>query len=117
MSPPTDPRTAALLDHVFSQTLSNISFLAAHDYISPVDASELSSRLTASQGRGNAVDNSLANSMQALAVAPVAIAAVPPPIRRNVPEPLQPRSRQARALWAYNEDGRVRVVSFTASAD
>lgn len=103
MSRPSDPQAVALLDHVFAQTLSNIEFLASHNYISAVDASQLSSRLISAQGQRDPVGGSLAASMQALAVAPA-----PPPSRRNVPSPPQPRTVQARALWAYNEDGRVR---------
>ncbi|PSS05490.1 hypothetical protein PHLCEN_2v3772 [Hermanssonia centrifuga] len=96
---PSDPQTAALLAHVFSQTQANISFLAAQNYISPTDASELISRLTTAQSRGN-TDASLANSMQALAVVPTNTG------RRSAPPPPPPRTQRARAVWAYNEDGR-----------
>lgn len=102
MSRPSDPQAAALLDHVFSQTLKNIEFLASQNYISPVDATELSNRLTAAQSnRSNSV-SSLANSIQALTVSPV------PPAGpgRNVPPPPPRPVKQARAVWAYNEDGR-----------
>ncbi len=97
---PSDPQAAALLAHVFSQTQANISFLAAQNYISPTDASELISRLTTAQSRGN-TDASLANSMQALAVVPTNTG------RRSAPPPPPPRTQRARAVWAYNEDGRV----------
>lgn len=110
MSRPSDPQATALLDHIFTQTLSNIEFLASHNYISSVDASQLSSRLLAAQSLGDAgADTSLANGMHALAVAPV-----PPAGRRAVPPPSQPRLKQARALWAYNEEGRVRRNETTA---
>ena len=112
MSRPSDPQAAALLDHILGQTLRNIEFLASQNYISPIDAAELSSRLTAAQNR-NDTDAALASSIQALSVAPVAIPTASPsppsgPVRRTVPPPPQPRLRQARAVWAYNEDGRVR---------
>lgn len=100
MARPTDPRSAALLDHVFQQTLGNINFLASQNYIPAADATELASRLTNAQHRGLNGTDSLASSMQALQVAPV-----PPPARRAVPPPQQ--KKQARAIWAYNEDGRV----------
>lgn len=100
MARPTDPRSAALLDHVFTQTLGNINFLASQNYIPAADAAELASRLTNAQHRDVNGTDSLASSMQALQVAPV-----PPPLRRNAPPPTQ--KKQARAIWAYNEDGRV----------
>lgn len=114
MSRPSNPQAAALLDHVFSQTLNNIEFLASHNYISPVDATELSNRLTAAQNnRGDSV-SSLANSIQALTVAPVPPAG-PASGRRSVPPPPPRGVRQARAVWAYNEDGRVRATVLCTS--
>ena len=104
MSRPSDPQASALLDHILAQTLSNVEFLASHNYISPVDASQISTRLITAQNRGDAeADTPLVQSMQALAVTPIP----PAPGRRVVPPPPQPRLKQARALWAYNEDGRV----------
>lgn len=101
----SDPKTAALVAHVFQQTQANISFLASQNYITPSEASELISHLTTAQSRGNtpaAVDDSFANSMQNLSVSPNNTG------RRNVPPPPPPRYQRAKALWAYNEDGRVR---------
>ncbi|EKM57834.1 uncharacterized protein PHACADRAFT_251707 [Phanerochaete carnosa HHB-10118-sp] len=99
---PSDSQAAALLDHVFSQTLRNIEFLASHNYISPVDATELSNRLTAAQHNNGDAVSALASSVQALTVPPV------PPVGpgRGIPLPPPRPVKQARAVWAYNEDGR-----------
>lgn len=111
MAPPSDPQTAALVSHIFQQTQANVSFLAAQNYITPSEASEIISRLTTAQSNVNSpADESLESSMQALRVTPVApIARTNTGPRRNVPPPPPPRTQQAKALWAYNEDGRVRV--------
>ena len=101
-----DSQTAALLDHIFSQTQANIQFLESQNYIPPAEAKDILSRLAAAQNNSRNVDSGIASSMQALALAPAA----PPPQRRSVPPPRQPRTTQARALWAYNEDGRVRII-------
>lgn len=111
MSRNMDPQATALLDHIFSQTQSNISFLASQNYISGHEADELISRLNTAQSRGiGHGDTGLANSIQALSIAPIHSGnSAPPPARRNVPPPPGGRSNQARAIWAYNEDGRVCV--------
>ena len=97
---PSDPQAAALLAHVLSQTQQNISFLASQNYISPAEASELIARLSQSPQA-----DSLAASMNNLAVTP---ARAPSPVRRVVPPPpARNTTKKARALWAYNEDGRV----------
>ncbi|KAJ8462991.1 hypothetical protein ONZ51_g10553 [Trametes cubensis] len=105
---PSDPQAAALLAHVLSQTQQNISFLASQNYISPTEASELIARLSQSPQA-----DSLAASMNNLAVSPVR---APSPVRRVIPPP-PPRTntKRARALWAYNEDGREpNDLSFSA---
>ena len=101
---PSDPQAAALLAHVLSQTQQNISFLASQNYISPTEASELIARLSQSPQA-----DSLAASMNNLAVSPVR---APSPVRRVIPPP-PPRTntKRARALWAYNEDGRVSPIT------
>ncbi|KAI0350059.1 SH3-domain-containing protein [Trametes cingulata] len=114
LSTPTDPQAAALLAHVLSQTQQNISFLASQNYISPTEAAELITRL--SQGPRATNDSSLdslASGVNNLAVNP---ARSPSPARRVIPPP-PPRHnvKRARALWAYNEDGREpNDLSFSA---
>ena len=102
---PSDPQAAALLSHVLQQTQANINFLASQNYITHAEASDLISRLT--QGGEH---DSLVSSMNNLPVGPVR--APPEPARRSVPPP-PPRSavQKARALWAYNEDGRVSILA------
>lgn len=107
VSTPSDPQAAALLAHVLSQTHQNITFLAAQNYISPAEATELISRLSqgpAAIARDTSTPDSVAASMQNLAVGPVR---APSPARRNVPPPPPRHTKRARALWSYNEDGRV----------
>ncbi|KAH9945497.1 SH3-domain-containing protein [Epithele typhae] len=99
VSPPSDPQAAALLNHVLSQMQQNISFLASNNYISSAEASDLTARLTAGPAPiALPTPGSVATSMSNLSVGPA---------RRNIPPP-PPRSsvQQARAVWAYNEDGR-----------
>jgi hypothetical protein len=100
--------SGALLNHIFTQTEANISFLASQNYISSQDATDILTRLNTAHSRASSDNSSIANSMQALALAPSP--AVPPPARRGVPPPPQPRLTQAKAIWGYNEDGRVRTV-------
>ncbi|KAI0701223.1 SH3 domain-containing protein, partial [Cytidiella melzeri] len=100
-----DPQARVLLDHIFSQTQANISFLAAQNYISGPEAADIITRLSSAHSRAGNVDSGIANSMQALVLAPSA-AAPPHPSRRNVPPAPQSRSNQARGVWGYNEDGR-----------
>ncbi|KAI0366337.1 SH3-domain-containing protein, partial [Pilatotrama ljubarskyi] len=112
---PSDPQAAALLAHILSQTQQNISFLAAQNYISPTEAAELITRLSQRpRATDDASVNSLASGVNNLAVNP---ARSPSPARRVVPPP-PPRHdnvKRARALWAYNEDGREpNDLSFSA---
>ena len=80
----------------------NVDFLVNQNYISSADASAIVARLPA-------VDGS-----RSTAGAPRSIS-MPQPERRAVPQPPAPRRAtpvvQARALWAYNEDGQVRTHS------
>ncbi|PCH42636.1 SH3-domain-containing protein [Wolfiporia cocos MD-104 SS10] len=95
MPPPSDPQAAALLAHVLSQTHQNIAFLASQNYITPADAAEITARLSAHQSNSLAEDMSITARREP---------SPPPPARRIPPPP--PRAQRARALWAYNEDGR-----------
>ena len=107
VSAPSDPQAAALLAHVLSQTQQNINFLAAQNYISPTEAAELITRLSQGPASHNAppVSDSLAASMNNLAVGPMRSAE---PARRIPPPPPRNNVQKARAVWPYNEDGRVR---------
>ncbi|KAJ3474577.1 hypothetical protein NLI96_g12381 [Meripilus lineatus] len=99
----------AFLSHIISQTQANISFLVANNYLSSTDASDMISRLAEAQAKGiaNRSTSTIGNSISNLSITPPPQPSVtPPPARRNVPPP-PPRYIRARALWAYNEDGRV----------
>ena len=105
VSTPSDPQSAALLAHILQQTQQNISFLAAQNYITPTEAAELITRLSQgpSSTSSSSVDN-VTNSMNNLAVGPARADSA-----RRVPPP-PPRAtsvQKARAIWAYNEEGRV----------
>ncbi|RPD60966.1 SH3-domain-containing protein [Lentinus tigrinus ALCF2SS1-7] len=105
ISTPSDPAAAALLAHILSQTQQNISFLAAQNYISPTEAAELITRLSQGSATSSAASSTdtLANSVNNLALGP---ARTPEPARRIPPPPARQNVQKARALWAYNEDGR-----------
>lgn len=103
------PSETVFLSHIISQTQANVSFLAAHNYISGTDASDILNRLAEAQAKGIASNSTttLANSVSSLSiVGPPQPSITPPPARRAVPPP-PPRYQRAKALWAYNEDGRV----------
>ncbi|KAI0648864.1 SH3 domain-containing protein [Trametes meyenii] len=114
VSTPSDPQTAALLAHVLSQTQQNISFLASQNYISATDATELITRLTQGpRATHDASTDSLTASIHNLSVGPLRS---PSPARRVVPPPpVRHNTKRARAIWAYNEDGREpNDLSFSA---
>ena len=70
---------------------------------------DLISRLT--QG---GTQDALVSSMNNLAVGP---ARAPEPTRRSIPPPpARSNVQQARALWAYNEDGRVSIPGLHLNA-
>ncbi|KAI0926298.1 hypothetical protein AcW1_008505 [Taiwanofungus camphoratus] len=102
MPMPSDPQAAALVQHIITQTQQNISFLASHDYISAVDAADMTSRLTAPHNNGALVDG-----MQSMALTA--------PSGRRIPPPPPRVQHKARALWAYNENGQEpNDLSFSA---
>jgi len=82
----------ALLSHVVSQMQQNVEFLVSQKYISAADASAIVARLPAVVDGGT----------------DAAPYPMPQPERRVVPHPPAPRRpvAQARALWAYNENGQ-----------
>lgn len=71
-----------ILTHVVAQMQGNVDFLVAQGYITPADASTIMAKLPSSGTAGGRA------------------MAVPPPARAIV---------QAKALWAYNESGDVRL--------
>ncbi|KAJ6468465.1 SH3 domain-containing protein [Mycena sanguinolenta] len=90
---------AALLAHVVSQVESNVNFLVSQNYISQSDASAFLSKLPNSS-------------------APRAMPTPTPFAARqksNAPAASAPNVAQAKALWAYNEDGKdADDLSFSA---
>ena len=96
------PQAAALLAHVVSQMQSNVDFLVSQNYISQVDASAIMARLPSDAPSPVA---SITAATQRMGVSAIPLAPVAP-ARMAPPAPVQAQ-QQARALWAYNEDGRV----------
>lgn len=96
------PQAAALLAHVVSQMQSNVEFLVSQNYISQVDASAIMARLPSDTSAPVA---SITAATQRMGVPAIPLAPVAP-ARMAPPAPVQAQ-QQARALWAYNEDGRV----------
>ncbi|OCH89622.1 SH3-domain-containing protein [Obba rivulosa] len=109
MPTPSDPQAAALLAHVISQTQQNISFLASQGYISPADAADMTRRLSEADNASSPVE-----AMRNLSLSPPVAEPAPAPARRGIPPP-PPRTQRARAVWAYNDDGREpNDLSFSA---
>jgi len=109
MYTPSDSQATALLAHVVSQVQQNVEFLVSQNYISDADASAFLSKLPNSNS--NAGINQLAPQVQVMPTNDIV-----PPLRRGVPPPHPSlRTVQARALWAYNENGQdTDDLSFSA---
>ncbi|RDB29455.1 Protein csh3 [Hypsizygus marmoreus] len=105
---PQDPQTAALLAHVVSQVESNVQFLVSQNYISHADASAFLAKLpgnTTSAGVGVGMGGGAISSLTSR-VKSMVTSTPTPPVRNVV---------QARALWAYNENGQdADDLSFSA---
>jgi len=92
---------SAFVSHLVSQTRANIDFLQAQGYLTKADATNIQSKLATANIKAS--DES--------ANPPVSI---PQPYNQvstyqpHPPQPTQPTPSypRARALWAYNEDGR-----------
>ncbi|KAL4247939.1 hypothetical protein ABKN59_008943 [Abortiporus biennis] len=110
------------LSHIISQTQANVSFLAAHDYLSAADASDIMSRLAAAQTRGITSGGSapraadITSGLQDLSIsAPTSKVPKADKVPKPAPPPPAPRTQKARALWAYNENGQEpNDLSFSA---
>ncbi|TFK40214.1 SH3 domain-containing protein [Crucibulum laeve] len=98
---PQDPQAAALLAHVLLQVEQNVQFLASNNYISQADASAILTKLPNASASNNGAIANLTSRMGNLRAA--AAPSAPPPAPRAVPT--APQGVQARAIWAYNENG------------
>lgn len=98
---PQDSQSAALVAHIISQVESNVEFLASQNIISQADASTILSKLPNTANNNANVDN-LASRVNSLGVRAPA----------SRPVPSAPAANQARALWAYNENGQVSMSSY-----
>jgi len=109
---PQNPESAALLAHIVSQVEANVQFLASQNYISHSDASSFLSKLpnlsnNQPNNATNAVNTRFQNLTTTTPTIPVAVSPPAPP--RIVPS--TPQIQQARALWAYNENGQVEFTT------
>ncbi|KAF8072176.1 SH3 domain-containing protein [Lyophyllum atratum] len=87
------PENAALLAHIISQLESNVHFLVSQNLLSHSDATTFLAKLPDSNGTAKA-SPSLVTRLKGAVISPP-------------PAPARPATAtQAKALWAYNEDGR-----------
>jgi hypothetical protein len=86
-----EPQAAALLAHVVSQMQQNVDFLVSQNYISSSDASVIKAKLP-----NPTLDTPRERG---------------PPVRRTIPQPPARAPLQAQALWAYNLNGEVCIIS------
>ena len=104
------------LSLLIQQTRQNVELLIANNKISALDGRDILAKLPT----GN-VDDSLARGVEGLSVSPaptmpsmpsVQVPSYPPPPSSTPYSPPSaappaPKTQQARALWGYNEDGKV----------
>ncbi|KAF5370470.1 hypothetical protein D9615_009757 [Tricholomella constricta] len=95
----TSDENAVLLAHIVSQVESNVNFLVAQNHISRADANTFLAKLPAN---GNAPATTTVTPSLASRVRGMVGAAPTPPAAPPRPATTQ----QARALWAYNENGQ-----------
>jgi hypothetical protein len=94
---------SAFVSHLVSQTRANIDFLQAQGYLTKADATNIQSKLATANIKAS--DES-ANPPVSIPQPHNQVSTYQPhPPQPTQPTPSYPR---ARALWAYNEDGRVR---------
>jgi hypothetical protein len=110
--------TSALLAHIVSQTRQNVEFLIAQDEISRDAGQRILAQLP------NASDVALRDLSEQTRRMTIPTPSPQPPIeydhpsappsgplaRRNTQQP--PSLQQAKALWAYNENGSVNIPPF-----
>jgi len=95
--------------HLVSQTRANIDFLQAQGYLTADDAATVQSKLAAATVKTSEKSANLpVSTPQPFTPAPSY--QLHPPIPPQPPQPT-PSYPRARALWAYNEDGRVRNLA------
>ena len=110
--------TSALLAHIVSQTRQNVEFLIAQDEISRDAGQRILAQLP------NASDVALRDLSEQTRRMTIPMPSPQPPVeydrppappsgppaRRNAQQP--PSLQQAKALWAYNENGSVSIAPF-----
>ncbi|KAG6848915.1 hypothetical protein H0H93_012852 [Arthromyces matolae] len=92
----SNPESAVLLAHIVSQIKTNVDFLVEQNHLSQNDADKIIAKLPNPTYSSNNVP---------------AARALPP---RAPPVPQRAQEVQARALWAYNENGQEDDLSFSA---
>jgi hypothetical protein len=114
---PADP--SALLAHIVSQTRQNVEFLMAQNEISRdagqrilgqlPNSSDVALRDLSEQTRRMTIPTPSSQPPMEYGRPPAPPSG--PPVRRNTQQP--PSLQQAKALWAYNENGSVSIPRFT----
>ena len=100
---------SAFVFHLVSQTQANIDFLRTQGYLTVEDAANIQSKLATATVK--APEKSVNLPIPAPQPHTLAPNHQPNPFNPlNSPQPSQaaPSHHRARALWGYNEDGRVR---------
>jgi LAS seventeen-binding protein 1/2 len=116
---PADP--SALLAHIVSQTRQSVELLMAHNEISRDAGQRILAQLPNSS---DVAVRDLSEQTRRMTIPspspqpPIEYdrpSAPPsgPPARRNAQQP--PSLQQAKALWAYNENGSASIPCFTAN--
>ena len=97
---------SAFVFHLVSQTRANVDFLQAQGYLTVEDAASIQSKLATATIKTSEKSTSLPVSTPQPHTRAPSYQPNPP----SPPQPLQPTQSypRARALWGYNEDGRVR---------
>lgn len=93
-------RSAALLEHIVARVEQDVQFLVDQHYISAQDAAVIVARLP---GAAAQAPTHVVVPVQAAVPAQMLVAS-PPPTYGGTPKLSVQR---ARALWAYNENGKV----------
>ena len=97
---------SAFISHLVSQTRANVDFLQAQGYLTKADATNIQSKLATANIKAS--DKS-ANPPISIPQPHNQVSTYQPhpPQPPQLPQPT-PSYPRARALWTYNEDGRVR---------
>lgn len=104
---------SAFVSHLVSQTRANIDFLQTQGYLTIEDAASIQSKLATATIKTSEQSTERSTNLPISTPQPHTPAPSYQPNPINSPQPLQPPQPtpsypRAKALWGYNEDGKVR---------